>query len=319
MRISIYLTSILTLALLTYACRQSAREQQQEKAVQSYSLNLDDLQIRDPFILANEEDSTYYLHVNSGKRSILCYKSRDLRMWSLCGESFRPDSNFWGKNNFWAPDLYKYKGKYYLFVTFSSEEVRRGVSILVSDYPDRDFRPLVNRAVTPVEWMCLDGSLFVDKDGLPWVLYCREWVEVNDGEIYAQRLSEDLTHAIDTPLLLFRGSLANWTGLISSGARTGIVTNSPFIYTAVDGKLLMIWSSFRKNGEYAIGLAVSESGKLTGPWVHSPESLNDDGGHAMLFRDFKGRLVMSYHTNEQPERVVLRPVYLEGERLLFLN
>ncbi len=63
----------------------------------------------------------------------------------------------------------------------------------------------------------------------------------------------------------------------------------------------MIWSSFTKAGKYAIGVARSESGELSGPWKHDPEPLNtDDGGHAMLFRDFSGQLRISYHALTAP-------------------
>ena len=81
----------------------------------------------------------------------------------------------------------------------------------------------------------------------------------------------------------------------------------------------MLWSGFMKNGEYAIGYAVSYSGDITGPWVQMPQSLNNDGGHAMIFTDFSGQLLMSYHTNDLPERMVLRPIYVYEDKVIFLN
>ncbi len=312
---------MISVVALTFGACKCARQQGQgaQTGIERYDRDIDDLRIRDPFVLADTADSTYYMHVNNGNQSIICYKSKDLKMWHLCGEPFTPDTLFWGKNNFWAPDIYHYKGKYYLFVTFIAPGKNRGTSILVSDYPDRDFKPLANRPITPQQWTCIDGSLYVDKDGAPWLLFCHEWIEVGDGEIYIQRLTEDLTGTIGKPVLLFRGSSAPWAGLITSGMRTGTVTNSPFIYPAGNGKLLLFWSSFRQNGEYAIGKAVSRSGNPAGPWIQSREPLKDDGGHAMLFRDMKGSLLMSYHTNDLPERVVLRPVRIEDEEVIFLN
>lgn len=44
----------------------------------------------------------------------------------------------------------------------------------------------------------------------------------------------------------------------------------------------MLWSSFHK-GEYAIGLARSESGRITGPWTHRAEPVLVGGGHPSLF------------------------------------
>lgn len=307
------------LVISNTACNSRTQTSETSRQEESYPLNLNDLHIRDPFILANVADSTYYMHANSGKKSFLCYASKDLRRWRLCGESFRPDSNFWGKQDFWAPKVYRYRDRYYLLASCYSEHYRRGISIFISDRPDCGFQPLVNAPITPRGWMCLDGTLYVDKDGQPWLIYAREWIEVQIGEIYAQRLSDDLSHTIGEPVFLFKGSDADWPGLIMTGAQTGIITNAPFIYTTDSGKLLLIWSSFCTNGEYAIGVAVSRSGELRGPWLQQSGALNDDGGHAMIFRDFQGSLLISYHTNEPPVQVVLRPVRIQQEEVIFLN
>lgn len=55
--------------------------------------------------------------------------------------------------------------------------------MLVSDRPDGGFRPLVNKAVAPEGWMCLDGTLYIDKDGHLWLIYARKWIEVMVGEV----------------------------------------------------------------------------------------------------------------------------------------
>lgn len=50
----------------------------------------------------------------------------------------------------------------------------------------------------------------------------------------------------------------------------------------------MLWSSFLLgkdgNGQYAIGVARSQSGTILGPWLQDPQPLNpnDNGGHAMI-------------------------------------
>lgn len=62
------------------------------------------MRIRDPFIFADTTDSTYYMHANSGRRSFLCYASKDLRKWRLCGESFHPEADFWDKPDFWVSE-----------------------------------------------------------------------------------------------------------------------------------------------------------------------------------------------------------------------
>ena len=303
--------SILSLLLLMGACivscsnddGQTSSTDPDEVGGESFTIPVSSLRLRDPFILVDKKTSMYYLHFNNNLK-IRVYKSKDLSTWKDEGYSFIAKTDFWGQQDFWAPDVYEYEGRYYLFATFSNAGVKRGTSILVSDSPKGPFTPLVNKAITPSGWMCLDGSLYIDKEGNPWLLFCREWLETIDGEIYAQRLAKDLKTTEGDPYLLFKASEA------------------PFIYRLDDGKLIMLWSSFRKtDGKYAIGQAVSASGNVLGPWVQEPETLNsDDGGHAMVFKDLKGRLMISYHApNSQTEHPVITPIYIKDGKFVALN
>ncbi len=261
----------------------------------SAQVKTNDLQIRDPFIFTHTADSTYYLYANERPR-IAVYKSKDLEHWEKAGVAFEATESFWGKQDFWAPDVYAWGKKFYMFTTFSAPGIKRGTSILVGDHPAGPFTPLVNHAATPDSNLCLDGMLYTGKDGQPWLVYCWEWLEVKDGRIMAQRLSRDLKTTKGKPIELFRAGDAPWTGPVKGHNTEGIVTDGPFFHRASNGELLMIWSSFTKSGKYAIGVARSESGELKGPWKHDAEPLNtDDGGHAMLFRDFNGQLRISYH------------------------
>ncbi len=62
----------------------------------------------------------------------------------------------------------------------------------------------------------------------------------------------------------------------------------------------MIWSSFM-HGEYAIGIAESMTGKVTGPWKQQPEPLfTKHGGHGMIFKTFDGRLCLTFHQPNSP-------------------
>ena len=62
----------------------------------------------------------------------------------------------------------------------------------------------------------------------------------------------------------------------------------------------MIWSSF-KNGEYAVGIAESTTGKVIGPWRQQENLLFDKhGGHGMIFKTFDGRLCVVLHAPNSP-------------------
>lgn len=117
-------------------------------------------------------------------------------------------------------------------------------------------------------------------------------------------------------ILLFRASEAPWVRPYQPG---NFVTDGPFLHRTKAGKLLMIWSSFRKGGDYAIGVAESESGSVKGPWRHSPDVLfGKDGGHGMIFRNFAGELLLALHqpNGGNRERAHLFDLREDGARLV---
>ncbi len=289
----------------------------------SYNIDIKDFKMRDPFVFVDTISKKYYIPASSGdNQSFTMYVSKDLIKWKSLGKKFIASQTFWGKLDFWAPDMFEYKGKYYITATFSASNVNRACGILVSDSPDGPYLPLVNNPITPTNWHCLDATIYID-NGQPYLLYCREWLEVVDGQIYIQKLSDDLSKTIGDPQLLFSATSANWVGAITSGnGITGQVTDAPFIYKTSENKLIMIWSSFAKsNGKYSIGLARSTSGLITGPWVQDPNPLNnDDGGHAMIFKSFDGRTKISYHSpNTYPNYVTIYDLDLYQGNVTIIN
>jgi len=211
-----------------------------------------------------------------------------------------------------------WQGRYYLLASFAKDERQRGTQILVAEKPEGPYRPHSDGPVTPRDWECLDGTLFVDDAGTPWMVFCHEWVQVGDGEMCALPLTGDLRAAASGPTLLFRASEAGWAKPFAAHGRTGNrVTDGPFLHRLAGGGLLMLWSTAGHAG-YAMGYAVSESGNVLGPWRQSEAPIyGRDGGHGMLFRDFDGRLWLTLHQpNTTPNE---RPMWLEvaeiGDRL----
>jgi arabinan endo-1,5-alpha-L-arabinosidase len=130
------------------------------------------------------------------------------------------------------------------------------------------------------------------------MVFCHEWVQVGDGEICAMPLSNDLKTSVGEPVLLFRASEAPWVVEVGKEPK-GRVTDGPFLHRTSDGTLLMLWSSFGEEG-YKLAVARSESGRITGPWTHESKPIyENDGGHAMIFRTFEGKLMLILH---QPNR-----------------
>lgn len=194
--------------------------------------------------------------------------------------------------------MHKYQGRYYLFLTFDTRNplseqwrnwlprVTRGSQILVGDSPMGPFKPFQNRSTLPPDMMTLDGTLWVE-DGVPYMVFCHEWVQIVNGSVECIRLKDDLSETIGEPKTLFYAAEAPWSTM--DKARGNNVTDAPWLYKGKTGKLYMTWASFR-NGVYTEGIAISPSGKLAGPWMQQAEPLyTNDGGHGMLFTTFDGK------------------------------
>jgi arabinan endo-1,5-alpha-L-arabinosidase len=281
-------------------------------------LKTTDIHIRDPFVLPIMAEKQYYLYGTTGSETWTdsasgfdYYTSPDLQSWEGPFPAFRPSASFWADRHFWAPEVHVYRGRYYLFASFKAEGVCRGTQILAADSPQGPFQPISDGPVTPHDWECLDGTLFVDANDQPWMVFCHEWVQVDDGEVCALRLSDDLETVIEPPRLLFRASEAPWSQEIDSKGRKGYVTDGPFLHRLASGELILLWSSFSTGG-YTVGVAKSASGEVLGPWQQVSEPLYaGDGGHCMVFRAFDGQLKLALHRpnqspDERPQFVPLR-------------
>ncbi|HOC70717.1 MAG TPA: glycoside hydrolase family 43 protein [Candidatus Hydrogenedentes bacterium] len=261
---------------------------------------LDEIRIRDPFVLPVKETGVYYLYGTGwplGEPGFDAYKSRDLKHWEGPFSVFRSDKDYWGQKDFWAPEVHPYKGRYYMFATFSPKsDGYRGTAILVADSPEGPFLPHSEGPVTPPDWAALDGTLFIDDEAQPWMVFCHEWEQIGDGAICAIRLSEDLARSEGAPATLFHASAAVWVNGAEFGNRKGLITDGPWLHRNQDGSLLMLWSSFGKDRQYMTAIARSASGKIIGPWAVSSSTIFEkDGGHAMLFQSFEGTQVLSLH------------------------
>ena len=254
---------------------------------------------------------------------VVVYQSKDLENWSKPKYVFKTPQNWWAseKHGVWAPEVHEYQGKYYLFATFTHPEKTlsatnpnaktsvRGTAILVSDSLTTEFKPLSNQSITPADWMALDGTLFVEK-GKPYMVFCHEWIQVEDGTMEMMPLREDLSNPAGKPKTMFKATNASWVKKlenVKAWNTGGYITDGPWFYRTRKGKLLMLWSSFGDKG-YAVGLAASSNGKLSGKWVQKERLFEKDGGHAMIFKTFEGKMILTLH---QPNSGDIRARFFE--------
>jgi hypothetical protein len=324
-------------------------------------MRLPDMPLHDPFIVADEKTRTYYLYTSNDPSvsgvdgtGTMVYRSQDLRDWTRPAVVFLAagqDGN-WATDGGWAPEVHEWRGRYYLFTTlhddnkplplppagrwgtpFQIPNHMRGTVIAVSDSLLGPFTVVdPSRPTPPEHLMTLDGTLYVDPSGQPWMVYAHEWLQTIDGTMEAIRLAPDLSGAVGEPVFLFKGSDASRIGeQIPGGAPHQIppyVTDGPQVYRTPDGSLLMLWSTYEKNaagrdgtlsGGYVQTCAVSRSGDIRGPWQQFRPLVRDDSGHGMLFHTFEGRLMMVLHRPFENARGKIYEMRLAGHELRVLR
>lgn len=328
--------SSFSLLVILFACACLAVNAQKAATQQSIA----DIHVRDPYILADAKTHTYYMYRSSsadnGKGTQLggveVLKSKDLKTWEGPVRVFTVPENNWITGRVWAPEVHAYKGRYYLFATLNSDiewkkkqegwtdYTFRGTQIFHADSPEGPFLPFSLTPHTPMDRMALDGTLWVEEN-TPYMVYCHEWVQVADGTMELVQLAPDLSAPVGNSLTLFNASAADWsTGSVHKvPLPTSYVTDGCFLYKTKTGKLLMIWSSFM-NGEYALGIAESVTGKISGPWKqHKTPLFSQNSGHGMIFKSFEGKLYITYHGPNSPsgaERAHIFELEDTGDTLL---
>lgn len=296
-------------------------EKEKERAIMKRT----EVNIRDPFVLTH--DGKYYLY---GTRSATCwgpadgfdcYVSADLENWEGPIEIFHRPEGFFADREYWAPECVYLNGVFYLITTLGGEDRKKGIYILKSDSPTGPFEPYGER-LTPEDWACIDGTVYFEGD-VPYLFFSHSFEDSPDGDMCMVRLSADLSRGSGAPVKLFSANEAPWAKPVPFAKAEfdmdGDVyfTDGPYVVKLSDGRLYMTWSSWGDHG-YAVGVAVSDSGSVQGPWRQEPVPIFPvNGGHGMMFRDLEGQLIFALHfpNDKYMERPMFRRVLTDENGL----
>ena len=262
-----------------------------------------DIHIRDPFVFA--ENGKYYLLGTTGDdpwgkgSDLTLFVSSDLENFERKGVMVT-DCSLNTYTNIWAPELHKYKDKYYLIVSAYREDKNRGCMIFVSDCLDCNFTLLTGEYITPRDWQCLDATLFVYED-TPYLCFSNEWISPitndGDGSLYICELKHDLTALVGKPKKIISGKYCGFSVKVSGLGKEGYVAEGPYLYEESD-KIVLLWSTFTQNG-YSVVKSVSSNGVM-GDYVFEKLLYDHDGGHSMSFLDMQGRRILTFHQPNRP-------------------
>lgn len=115
----------------------------------------------DPFIL--KDGDTYYLYATNSGDGFIASKSTDLVNWTSCGLVAKKGDIF-GEYYFWAPEVYKYEGRYYLLYTAEEH-----IALAVADSPEGPFMKTSDGFL--IDGQAIDGHFFFDDDGKVYFYY----------------------------------------------------------------------------------------------------------------------------------------------------
>ena len=289
------------------------------------NIPLDSIALSDPFVLADPKTNMYYMTGTGG----MLWKSRDLKAWDGPYKvvAINPDSWMGPKPMIWAAEIHSYKNKYYYFATFTNRAVkidtvkgtaieRRACHVLVSDRPDGPYVPMKDSIYLPADKPTLDATLWIEKNGTPYMLFCHEWLQNMNGTVEMIELKPDFSGTIGSGKILFRASDAPWSREKDEDGndRPNKVTDGPFVFETKTGRLGMIWTSWVYD-VYTQGVAYSQSGKLEGPWLQDKDPITPPNfGHGMLFHTLNGKLLMAIHSHRNTNgRYIRVPHFFETD------
>jgi xylan 1,4-beta-xylosidase len=249
--------------------------------------------LADPTVFLDR--GTYYLYGTSSEAGFLVYQSKDLKTWSgpagkVNGYALAKGQSF-GKQGFWAPQVFKHKGVY--FMAYTADE---RIAIATSNSPVGPFKQQVFKSLSG-DTKQIDPFVFFDTNGKPYLYY----VKLKDGNrIFVSKMKDDLSDLIEGTA---KECIAGTAGWENTENVKWPVTEGPTVFEMGKRYYLIYSANDFRNPDYAVGYASSDL--PTGPWKKegtnpfiNKEKLKFNGtGHGDLFKDKAGNYRYVMHTH----------------------
>jgi beta-xylosidase len=253
-----------------------------------------DVLVADPFIY--REGDTYYLYGTASGEGLYVWTSPDLVHWHLRGHAYERSAETWGREHFWAPELFKHDGKYYLHFTALGPNDRRRVVLAKGESPLGPFTEM-KAPWFDVDWTVIDGHVYRDGDGTLY-LYAVEIGRPGSTsfEIRVRKLDpKTLEPGPDLGLCL--KPTESWEG--------GHVNEGPFVLKHGDTYLLTFSANGFEDPNYCVGEATAPH--PLGPWtkrtdapiLRRREGVSGPGHHCFVDSPDGKELFIAYHTHQQ--------------------
>lgn len=290
--------------------------------------------IGDPYVLYDEASGKYYMYCTGGK--FRCWSSDTFKSWKELGDSYTETEKSFGTQNYWAPEVYKWNGAYYMVYSaarkvegsLSSTGLRHSIGLAKADNPAGPFTDVYDHPLFAPDYSVIDASLLFDDDGKIYLYYARDCSEnVVDGkktsQVYGIELASDLSGTVGEPVLLATPTAA-WE--LKSGST--VWNEGPCVFKQNGTYYLLFTANYYASASYSVGYATASS--PLGAYTKAAENpiLIGDGkktsgtGHCSVTRSPDGsEMYIVYHShadvtqttnpvaNRTPcfDRLVIRP------------
>lgn len=252
----------------------------------------------DPYVLQN--NGKYYMYGTGAgaKNGFAAYSSTDLVNWKHEGQVYHASNvNGWSDSTaawdgaYWAPEVYKHQGKFYMFYSAQWKEnpdkdlENFRIGVAVANSPTGPFIDLTNHPIFDPGYPIIDANVLFDTTGRIYLYYSRAcyehpvesevaawakqkgWYDViEESWVYGVELKPDFSGVKGEPVLLLRPPVkmddhqAEWESRsVTSREVNRRWTEGSFIFKKGDTYYMMYSANYFGGKNYAVGYATSKS------------------------------------------------------------
>lgn len=257
-----------------------------------HSFTTDTLMVHDPVMAV--EDGVY--HVFSTGNGLQHATSADRRTWTVHAESVLDSIPQWThdsvpgfRRHVWAPDVIRYRGRWWMAYSCSTFGKRTSAIGLASS-PTlavgarwRDEGPLVCSREGRDNWNAIDPNFVIDENGRPWLAYGSFW-----GGIQLVGL--------DSTMHVAAGARPQTIARRTTTGRANPI-EAPFIFRHGDYFYLFVsWDYCCRGMESTYRVAVGRSKTVAGPYLDKDGRDMRDGGGTLVFEGDKREFEAAGHS-----------------------
>ncbi|MGO1244917.1 MAG: glycoside hydrolase family 43 protein [Sphingobacterium sp.] len=252
-----------------------------------------DVAFGDPFVIYDDDSDTYYMYGTGGvANGFMAYSSKDLKNWEKRGQVYSSDQEkSWGTKDFWAPEVYKRNGKFYIFYSAhwkenpNNELENYKIGVAVADNPLGPFEDMTGQPLFDPGYPIIDANVYFSDDGKLYLYYSRccyehaveseisTWArekkmfdQIEESWIYGVELAADFSSVIGEPTLLLRPPVSmddqqsEWESRsVTSGEVNRRWTEGSYLFKHDNLYYMMYSANFFGGQHYAVGYATATS------------------------------------------------------------